>query len=157
MSKFAALVVFGLIVLAAALTGIMYEPGAWYAALNKPAWTPPNWAFPVAWTILYVMIAIAGWLVWCRNGMSAALAVWAGGLVLNAAWSVVMFGHHNIGLALADLGLLWVATLAFIAMSWRIDRRAAWLFVPYLLWISFAGALNYEVWLLNPPLAALPQ
>ena len=144
------LIVFLILVVAAASSGAMFMPGEWYASLNKPPWTPPNWLFPVAWTILYTMIAAAGWLVWrAAGGMSAAVAVWGIGLVLNALWSYFMFGRHDIALALTDVTALWIFTAAFIWLAWRLDKRAALLFVVYLAWVSFAAALNFEVWRLN--------
>lgn len=137
------------IVSAAAVTGAQYMPGPWYETLNKPSWTPPNWLFPIAWTILYFMIAVAGWLVWKRAGIGLALGIWAAGLVLNALWSYVMFGRHDIGLALVNVVALWLSIVAFIWASWHIDRSAAYLFVPYLVWVSFASALNAAIYTLN--------
>ncbi len=145
------LAVFAAIVFVAAGSGAVFQPGPWYQALKKPSWTPPNWVFPVVWTILYAMIATAGWFVWeAGGGASAAMVIWGVGLVLNALWSYIMFGRQNISLALAEVALLWIATAAFIpaAISW--DERAAYLFVPYLLWVTIAAALNYKVWRLNP-------
>lgn len=150
MTQYLSLFPFIVLVFAAASTGMQFMPGEWYAALNKPAWTPPNWAFPVAWTILYLMIAIAGWLAWRAGGAGTAIVIWAIGLTLNALWSYLMFGRHDITLALIDIAALWVATAAFICAAWNLDRNAAYLFVPYLAWISFAAALNFEVWRLNP-------
>lgn len=144
-----ALLVFSALVLAAATTGMAFQPGEWYAGLIKPSWTPPNWAFPVAWTMLYIMIALAGWLAWRREGVAGAVAVWAIGLGFNALWSYLMFGCHEIGLALADLIALWLSIVAFILLAWRPARTASLMFVPYLAWVTFAGALNYAVWQLN--------
>jgi tryptophan-rich sensory protein len=124
-------------------------PGEWYEGIKKPWWTPPNWLFPVAWTILYIMIAIAGWLVWQHSGWSTALAIWGIGLVLNALWSYFMFGRQEIGFALADVAALWLSVALFIAAAWNLDRTAAYLFVPYLVWVTIASALNFEVWRLN--------
>lgn len=149
MSNAVSLIIFlGLVVMAAA-TGAQFVPGPWYEALTKPWWTPPNWVFPVAWTALYIMIAVAGWRVWRSEGAGAALAVWAIGLVLNAAWSWIMFSRHEIGLALADLALLWLSIAAFIVLALPVDRLAAYLFVPYLAWVSYAGALNLAIWRMN--------
>lgn len=142
------LVFVGLVV-AAASSGALFMPGTWYESLNKPSWTPPKWLFPVAWTVLYAMIAIAGWLVWKSDGFGTAIAIWAIGLVLNALWSYFMFGRHDIGLALADVSMLWIATAAFILLAWPIDLRAVLLFAPYLVWVTFAAALNFEVWRTN--------
>ncbi len=118
-------------------------------ALAKPTWTPPNWVFPVAWTVIYVMIGVAGWLVYERQGFSAALAVWFVALLLNGLWSYLMFGQHQIGLAAADLTALWVAVLAFVILTWPDDRAASLLFMPYLAWISYAGALNLAILRMN--------
>lgn len=151
MSNMWSLLVFVLLVVVAASSGAVFQTGAWYEALNKPTWTPPNWLFPIAWTILYLMIAVAGWLVWkAGGGMSSAIVIWGVGLVLNALWSYFMFGRNDITLALFDVIGLWLATAAFIVAAWGIDVRAAYLFIPYLAWVSFAAALNFEVWRLNP-------
>ncbi len=149
MSKAMSLAAFAVIVFAAASSGALFMPGEWYDGLKKPSWTPPNWLFPVAWTILYTMIAVAGWLVWRRAGWSPALAIWGIGLVINALWSYLMFGRHEIGLALADVLALWLAVALFIAVAWNLDRMAAYLFIPYLTWVTIAAALNFEVWRLN--------
>lgn len=150
MKSLVSLLVFLALVAAAALTGMAYLPGPWYEALAKPAWTPPNWVFPPTWAVLYVMIAVAGWRVFEREGINRALIVWAVSLQLNAAWSVIMFREHQIGLAAADIAALWVTIVAFIALTWNTTRLASLLFVPYLLWVSYAAALNFEIWRLNP-------
>lgn len=142
MARLISLFFFCFLVASAASTGILFEPGGWYVGLSKPEWTPPNWIFPVAWTILYIVIAVAGWLVWQAEGLKSALIVWGVGLLLNGLWSYLMFGLHDVGLALADLVALWLATLAFIVLAWNVDRRASYLFIPYLLWLTYAGALN---------------
>ncbi len=141
--------VFAVLVFIAATTGAAFEPGEWYASLQKPFLTPPNWVFPVVWTILYIMIAIAGWLVWKAAGLTHAIIVWGIALILNALWSYVMFGRHEIQLAFLELIGLWIAIALFIGMAWRIDRRASYLFLPYLAWVSFAGGLNFMLWQLN--------
>jgi benzodiazapine receptor len=150
MLSFVSLGVFLALVFLAATTGAFFQPGQWYAGLNKPSWTPPNWLFPVAWTVLYTMIAVAGWKVWQAEGLRAALVVWGIALAFNMAWSWIMFGRQEIGLALIDLILLWVAIVAFMVLAWPVSRTAVYLFVPYLFWVSFAGALNFAVWRLNP-------
>jgi benzodiazapine receptor len=143
------LLVFLLVVFVAAGSGALFSPGPWYKSLKRPSWTPPDWAFPVVWTILYLMIAIAGWLVWKAQGFGPALAVWGVNIVVNALWSYFMFGRKNIALALADVALLWLLTAAFIVIASGVDKTAGWLFVPYLVWVSIASALNFEVWRLN--------
>jgi len=149
MMNILSLLVFLLVVFVAAGSGALFSPGPWYKSLKRPSWTPPDWAFPVVWTILYVMIAIAGWLVWKAQGFGPALAVWGVNIVVNALWSYFMFGRKNIALALADVALLWLLTAAFIVIASGVDKTAGWLFVPYLVWVSIASALNFEVWRLN--------
>lgn len=144
------LLFFFALVAAAALTGQAFQPGEWYEGLAKPDFTPPNWIFPVAWTALYILIAIAGWRVWRAPEGRAALGVWIVALGLNAAWSFLMFGQHAIGLALVDIYALLAAIFAFIVLAWKADRPAALLFVPYAAWVSFASVLNLAVWQLNP-------
>lgn len=148
-SSWVSLVVFLALVAVTSVTGASFRPGAWYEALAKPAWTPPNWAFPIAWTILYVMIGVAGWLVYERQGLGAALAVWFVALFLNGLWSYLMFGQHQIGLAAADLTALWVAVLAFVILTWPEVRAGSLLFLPYLAWITYAGALNLAILRMN--------
>ncbi len=158
MRRAALLLLFVVIVAVAAYAGARYLPGAWYASLTKPPWTPPNWLFGPVWTALYMMIAVAGWLVWqseddepvTNEGLGAAKGFWIAQLVLNAAWSPAMFGAHRIGLALIIIAAMWLTISAFIATTWPRRRLAAWLFVPYLVWVSYAGALNFAIWRLNP-------
>lgn len=149
MTRYSGLFVFLLLVAAAAYTGITYAPGPFYAALHKPEWTPPNNVFPIVWAVMYVLIAIAGWIVWRAQGFGPLLWLWLLQLVLNGTWSYLMFGEKQIVSALIDMGALWVAILAFVVLAWPVRRSAALLFVPYLLWVSFAAALNFEIWRLN--------
>ena len=149
MKGFLSLLIFIAIVAAAASSGALFMPGLWYASLNKPSWTPPDWAFPVAWTILYLTIAMAGWLAWRAGGWTAAITIWGVGLVLNALWSYFMFGRQEIFSALIDVSGLWLATAAFAIAAWPLDYRASLLFLPYLAWVSFATALNFAVWRLK--------
>ena len=123
-------------------------PG-WYAALDKPAWTPPNWLFGPVWTALYVMMAVSAWLVWRRAGVGPALGAFFVQLAFNAAWSPLFFGMHLIGLALIDIVLLWLALAAALALAWRVHRAAGALLVPYLVWVSYATALNFAIWRMN--------
>ena len=131
------------------LLGISNLPGAWYAGLVKPSFNPPNWLFGPVWTTLYIMIAIAGWRTWHRRAEGPAMQVWFAGLVANFAWSPVFFTLHQIALALIILFIMWVLIAWFIRLSWHRDRLAAWLFVPYLAWVSFAGILNAALLILN--------
>lgn len=147
------LVGFLVVVFAAASFGAIFQPGAWYAGLEKPSFNPPSWVFAPVWTVLYVMMAVAAWLVWKDRGTLAAaavpLAAWLVQLVLNALWSWLFFGQHRMGLALVDMVALWFAIIVTIALFWRVRHLAAWLLVPYLAWVSFAMVLNTSLWRLN--------
>jgi len=124
--------------------------GGWYAALNRPSFTPPDWVFAPVWTTLYVLMAVAAWRIWRKLGTaSLAIHLWAAQLVLNVLWSFLFFGAHQIGLALIELGLLWLAVLVTTLTFFRTDRLAGLLMLPYLLWVGFAGALNHGFWVLN--------
>ncbi len=136
-------------VLAVSATGSLFRPGGWYQQLKKPSWTPPGWLFGPAWALLYIAIAVAGWLVWQQAGLGLALAVWAIQLCFNGAWSWVMFGRRQIGAAMLTLCALWLGVATFAILAWPISRTASQLFWPYLAWVSFAGALNFAIWRLN--------
>jgi tryptophan-rich sensory protein len=153
MNKWLALLGFLAMAFAAAATGIRYNPGAWYDALNKPAWTPPPILFPIVWTVLYVAMAVAAWLVWRQGGWSeqtTPLTLFVIQLLFNALWSWLFFGRHEIGWAMFDLALLWIAVAATTLAFWKVSPVAGGLFVPYLIWASFAGALNFWIWRQNP-------
>ena len=143
-------IVVAILVLATAATGAVFKPGSWYETLRKPGWTPPNWMFPVVWTVLYVMIGVAGWIVWTDAPWSAAAMVWLMQLALNAAWSWLFFGLRRIEAALLDVSLLVLAVVSFIIVAQPISTIAAVLFVPYLAWVVTAGALNLRIVQLNP-------
>ncbi|MTH98807.1 TspO/MBR family protein [Roseibium sp. RKSG952] len=142
--------VFAALVFITALSGAVFKPGPWYQSLKRPSWTPPNWAFPVVWTILYVMIAVSGWLVWSSAGWGAALVLWGVQLILNAAWSWLFFGLRRMDVAFADACAMLLAIIVYIFAAWQISVAAALLFVPYALWVSVAALLNLSVWRLNP-------
>jgi tryptophan-rich sensory protein len=129
--------------------GFLTVPGEWYAQLNKPAFNPPNWIFAPVWTVLYVMIAMAGWRTFERNRSDWSMRSWWSQLGLNFLWSPVFFTAHQIGAALLMILLLFVAIIAFIVMSLRQDRVATWLFAPYAVWVIFASMLNGAILLLN--------
>ena len=147
-----ALAVFVLANLAAASSGAFFRPGEWYAALAKPPWTPPNWAFPVVWSILFVFNAVAGWLVWMAAGTGAALplAVYGVSLLINASWSAVFFGARRMGLGFVVVITLWLSIAAVMALFAPVSPLAAGLIAPYLVWVTIASALNLRVWQLNP-------
>jgi translocator protein len=124
----------------------------WYPTLHKPAWTPPNWVFGPAWTTLYILMALAAWLVWRRGGWTArrgALGLFAVQLVLNAAWSGLFFTLRSPGVAFAEIMLLWCVILATLWSFGRVSSLAASLFVPYLLWVTYAATLNGTIWRMN--------
>jgi tryptophan-rich sensory protein len=129
--------------------GYLTAPGEWYAQLTKPGFNPPAWVFGPAWTVLYVLIAVAGWRVWRREPGGWPMRLWWAQMVLNFSWSPVFFSAHRIGLALIVVLLLLAAILAFIATVWRRDRVAAWLFAPYAAWVAFASLLNASILRLN--------
>lgn len=150
MSPRAALVLFLALVLGGGLViGYLTAPDEWYAALAKPVFNPPAWLFAPVWTVLYVLIAVAGWRVWRHARGGAAMKLWWAQLVLNFLWSPVFFAAHAIGAALGIIVLLLALILAFIGVTWRQDRAAAWLFVPYAAWVAFATALNAAIFSLN--------
>jgi tryptophan-rich sensory protein len=124
----------------------------WYPGLQKPFFNPPNWLFGPVWSVLYLAMAVAGWLVWREEGLSGAttaLTVFGAQLVLNTLWSGLFFGLRSPGLALVEIVILWVAILATILLFRPVSRVAALLLVPYLAWVSFATVLNFEIWRLN--------
>jgi len=137
----------------AAALGSLFLPGEWYARLQKPSWNPPNWIFGPVWTALYVMMAVAAWLVWKRGGVAAQrlpLTLFLVQLLFNALWSPLFFGLKNPGLALFNIGLLWLALLATIVAFGKARLIAGVLLVPYLAWVTFASVLNFALWQLNP-------
>ena len=123
--------------------------GETYRAYDLPAFAPPSWLFGPVWTVLYAMIAVAGWLVWRAVGWRRELTLWAVQLVLNLAWTPLFFGADLVGWALLEICALWAFLAATIASFWRVSRPAAWLLVPYLAWVSFATALTAGIWLMN--------
>lgn len=128
----------------------------WYPKLKKPSYQPPEIAFPIAWSILYPAIAVAGARIWAfpdSPQRSQALVAWNAQLVFNAAWSELFFRHRRPDWALVDQALLIGSILWFIKDARRLDRPAALLFVPYLTWVGFAALLNEEILRLNPPLS----
>ena len=137
--------------------GSIFNPGRggtreWFAALEKPAFNPPDWVFAPVWTTLYVMIAISGARVWQREASAdrtKALQLWAAQLVLNGVWSPLFFGAKRPELALADIVLMLAAITAYALRARKVDAPAAWLMAPYLAWVSFATLLNAEIVRLN--------
>jgi tryptophan-rich sensory protein len=139
-----------LVTFCASLAGMAAPPGDWYASLAKPAWNPPGWIFGPVWTALYLMMAVAAWLVWRREGWRSAVWWYFLQLALNAAWTPVFFGAQRIGWALVVMVALWLAILATLRAFLRVSRPAGLLLFPYLGWVTFAMFLNFTLWRMNP-------
>jgi tryptophan-rich sensory protein len=138
---------------AAAFIGSRFLPDAWYAGLRKPSWNPPSWLFAPVWTLLYLMMAAAAWIVWRRHSLQGALVpliLFVLQLVLNCIWTWLFFGRHRLGAALVDIGALWVVLLATLIAFWGLQPLAGQLMVPYLVWVTFATFLNLTIYRLNP-------
>ncbi len=136
----------------AAAIGARSLPDEWYRGLKKPSWNPPNWIFGPVWTVLYIMMAAAAWLVWRRAGIAAAivpLSFYVVQLALNAAWSWLFFGRHQIRAAFVDILVLWLAIAITVILFWPRESLAGMLLLPYLAWVSFAAVLNGTIWTLN--------
>jgi benzodiazapine receptor len=142
--------------LAAALGGLASVSAAsFYAQLARPAWAPPAWLFGPVWSLLYLLMALAAWLVWRRAGLAGArlaLGLYVTQLAANALWSWLFFAWRQGAAASVEVLLLWALVLATTLAFWRISRVAAWLLVPYLAWVSFAAVLTFAIWRRNPQL-----
>jgi benzodiazapine receptor len=148
-----ALVGWVLLSFAAAFPGVWFPPDTWYAHLEKPSWNPPNWLFGPVWSALYLLMGISAWMVWRRDGFGragGALTLFLVQLGLNALWTPVFFGMRRPDLALFVIVTLLIMIAATRKAFRRHDRLAAWLLVPYLLWVGFATALNAALWRMNP-------
>ncbi len=126
---------------------------SWYRQLTKPQIAPPNWVFAPVWITLFALMGISAFLVW-RNYLNQkeikiALGIFIGQLVLNVLWSIIFFGLHSPGAAFIEIIFLWIAIFATIISFAKISRLAAWLLIPYILWVTFAGYLNFAFWFLN--------
>lgn len=125
----------------------------WYAGLAKPFLSPPTWIFGPVWTMLFLLMGIAAFLIWRKGleyaGVKSALAIFLFQLVLNTLWSIIFFGLKNPGIAFIEIVIMWLAILATIISFYKISKPAAYLLIPYLLWVSFASYLNYAIWMLN--------
>jgi len=141
----------------AGLVGSIFTTPAiptWYAALEKPPFTPPNWLFAPAWFTLYLLMGIAAFVIWRRGlsqkGVKSALAIFLVQLVLNALWSVVFFGLKSPLAGVIAIVVLWVAVLFVILKFFKLSTPAGVLLLPYILWVTFAAVLNISIWILNP-------
>ena len=152
-AAFIALAIFIAATAVAAASGARFKPGEWYENLNHPWFRPPNWIFPVTWTILYCMIAASAFFVWRASGWTGATTaflVFFIQLGLNSAWSWIFFGLHRPDLALYEAVALWLSILTTILLFAPHSALAAWLLLPYLVWVAFAVFLNWTLWRLNP-------
>lgn len=146
-----------LLCFSAAAVGAIASANApeFYAALVRPSWAPPAWLFGPVWTVLYLLMAIAAWLVWRERGFGGAaipLALFLVQLALNALWSWLFFAWRQGGGAFAEIIVLWLLIVATAIAFWRVRPLAAWLLAPYLAWVTFATVLCYAIWRLNPEL-----
>lgn len=148
-TNYTSLIVFLFVVLGVGFTiGLTIQPGEWYEALVKPWFTPPNWLFGPAWTLVYILIAVAGWRVTIFEGFnSAAFRLWMTQMLLNWAWTPVFFGFHKVGLGLVIILCLLISVIAF--MRKVRDQTARWCFGPYALWLCYATSLNAAIFILN--------
>ena len=150
------LAAFVVLTFAAAALGALFTSlsvGTWYTTLRRPSWTPPDWVFGPVWSVLYLSMAVAAWLVWRQHGLASAawpLGLFAVQIALNVVWSALFFALRNPGAALFEIIFLWCAILATALSFWRISVPAGWLLVPYLAWVTYAAALNFAFWRMNP-------
>ncbi|MCC6758060.1 MAG: tryptophan-rich sensory protein [Candidatus Omnitrophica bacterium] len=126
----------------------------WYRDLKKPLFTPPDWLFAPAWITLYLLMAVAVYLIWMQGlntaGVKTAVVVFIIQLLLNSAWSFIFFGMKSPLYGLIEIVILWLSIAVCSVLFWQISILAGWLMVPYLLWVSFAAVLNFAIWKLNP-------
>lgn len=151
-NEYSALAFFIMLCFAVAATGGLFPPDDWYASLTRPRYAPPNWVFGPVWTMLYLMMAVSGWMVWKsteRRSKRTALVAFGTQLILNAVWSAIFFGLHKPGWALVEICFLWLAILCTIVLSRPHSKTAAILLMPYLAWVNFAAVLNFGFWSLN--------
>lgn len=128
------------------------EIDGWYKTIEKPSWNPPGYVFGPVWTALYIMMGVAAWLVWKREGFKKAkvpLVLFTVQLLLNVVWSWIFFNLHQPGWAFVEIAVLWIAIVATTIAFFKCQKVAGWLMMPYLAWVSFASVLNFTIWQLN--------
>ena len=125
--------------------GIFTDTGPWYQSLRKPSFTPPNWVIPVVWNILFLLIGLSGGFMYFQSERRSYFIVYGVNLVLNFLWSLIFFGLKSPAWAFIELIVLWVTIAALIVLAWKRSRAATYLLVPYLIWVSFAGVLNFFI------------
>ena len=146
------LIVFILLCQAAGILGSAYTIKSiptWYKGLIKPSFNPPSWLFGPVWTLLYTLMAISGYLLWQNPNSKLPVILFFVQLMLNAIWTPLFFGAKKLGWAFVELTFMWAAILLTIIFSWSVSPWAAYLLLPYLAWVSFAGTLNFYLWKLN--------
>ncbi len=128
--------------------------GSWYTTLNKPFFNPPSWVFGPVWTALYTMMGISLYIVWKKgigkSEVKMAVSIFAVQLFLNTLWSIIFFGMRSPTLAFFEIIFLWVAIVFTIVKFYGVSKNAAYLLIPYILWVTFAAVLNFSIWMLNP-------
>jgi benzodiazapine receptor len=139
-----------------AAMGAFVDTGPWYDSLDRPAWTPPSWVFGPVWTLLYLLMGIAAWRVWVTHGFVGrrarfALVLFLVHLVFNGLWTWLFFGLHLLTAAAVEIVILWVMILALVVLFWKLDRVAGLLFLPYLLWVTYAVTLGIGFAVMNTP------
>jgi len=135
----------------AGLIGSLFTTSAipvWYAGLQKPVFSPPNWIFGPVWILLYILMGISVYLIWEKSAKKVVWLFWMH-LIFNASWSIIFFGFQNPGLALINIIIIWLFIIILIIKFWKIHKLSAYLLIPYLAWVSFASLLNYFIWQLN--------
>ena len=142
--------IFFLACIGAGTTGAVFQPGEWYKRLDKPGWTPPDWMFPVVWSSIYLLISFAGARVAVLDGNAYAMAFWAMQAAFSTLWTPIFFGLRRLKGALAVMAPLWIAVAGCTVTHFQLDFWAGMAFVPFLIWVSVAAALNVAVWRLNP-------
>jgi tryptophan-rich sensory protein len=130
---------------AAAATGVIFKPGAWYEGLQKPKFTPPNWAFPVAWTTIYLLLAWAGYRLTLSPDSQTVLALWAAQIALNTLWTPVFFGAHRLLAGMVIIALLWAVVAVMVWLAMRLDLITGLILFPYLAWLTVAAGLNFSI------------
>ena len=131
----------------------MPQIDTWYATLNKPSFNPPSWVFGPVWTILFLLMGVSLYLIWTGTWhhklKEEALMIFIAQLILNVFWSIAFFGFQNLALAFLEILILWTSILFTILFFYRLNKTAAYLLVPYIVWVSFAAVLNFAIWYLN--------
>jgi len=141
-----------LLTFAVAAFASQFQPDTWYTTIAKPSWTPPGWIFGPVWSLLYLSMSISVWFIWNQRktlNVNIPLLLYIIQLILNGLWSYIFFNQHQIGIALIDIVILVFLISIITVRFWQISKTAGILFIPYLVWVSFATVLNFEIWRIN--------